>query len=133
MRITTTAHVMALGLYALMAILGASWAVGAAPMTSATRLYGDWTPAVVGLLIAAAALLGFLAALTSRWFRRPIGALTVEAVAAGLCAVGFFLYWLSIAGRAATTELLTGGLVIISAARIAQIVVEVRHIRHAHR
>lgn len=133
MRITTTAHVMALGLYVLMCIIGASWAADAAPMINAVRLYGPWASAILGLPIAAAAFLGFLAALTSRWFRQPAGALRIEAVSCAVCAAGFALYWVSIFGKAVTTELLMMGLVVICLARILQIAVELRHISHADR
>lgn len=133
MRITTTAHVMALGLYVLMCIIGASWAADAAPMTNAVRLYGPWASAILGLPITVAALVGFLAALSSKWFRRPGGAMLLEAGSCAVCAAGFVLYWVSIAGKAATTELLMMGLVVICLARILQIAVELRHISHADR
>lgn len=133
MRITTTAHAMACGLYLLMVIVGTTWAIGAASMTNVVRLYGPAAPVALGLTVGFAAVLGLLCALTSHLMRRPDSALVTEAVCAAVCAAGFGLYWFSILGKAATTEWLTGGLVIICLARVAQIAVELRRIRHADR
>lgn len=127
--ITTTAHAMAVGLYLIMMIVGATWATSLAPLTSAIRLYGPYAPAVLGLSVTTAALVGAACALVSRYFRRPDAILVVELISAAVCAAGFGLYWASIFGRAATTELLTGGLVLICLARVAQIGVELRRIR----
>lgn len=127
--ITTTAHAMAVGLYVLMIIVGASWASGVASLNSARDLYGPFAPVLIGLPVMLAATVGVLCALTSRLFIRPDGPLRVEAVCCVVAAAGFGLYWASIFGKAVTTELLAFGLIVICLARVAQVVAELRRIR----
>lgn len=128
-RITTSAHAMAVGLYGLMLIIGASWATGAARMSSAYDWYGPYAHLVIGLPITVASIVGGMSALTSHLFIRPDVPMRAELGACAVLAAGFGMYWWSIFGLAATTELLMLGLVIISLARVWQIWRELRRIR----
>lgn len=127
--ITTTTHAMAIGLYVLMVIIGATWATGVASLRSATELYGPQAHVIIGLPVTIAALVGGLAALTSQFFVRPDGVLRVEAACCLVVAAGFGMYWWSIFGKAATTELLAFGLIVVCVARVVQVWVELRRIR----